>query len=172
MPATGATRLGVSFLRSHTEAQVASICRTHADDPERTREFVEAIRQGVISLDPAAMADRVKRRLIVLGVPEDLLPDRAGEDVQPELYPNLSPQFLRGRLPGQIDAVYRDRESNPTKVGDFLSALRAGFIPLAATPGLRRSHLRKLIEMGHPVERDLADAVLARSVRRRELPQT
>jgi hypothetical protein len=61
-------------------------------------------------------------------------------------YPNLSQNFFRGSVPGQIASVYRDRHNKPEKLQDYKRALADGEVNLGDL--LTRSQAEKLTEMG------------------------
>ena len=61
-------------------------------------------------------------------------------------YPNLTKNFLKGSLKGQINSVHGSRETNPGKVADFKKALADGEIVISSV--LTKGQCDKLTEMG------------------------
>lgn len=127
-----------------TASQLASIRRTHADDPARTASFKAAVQAGRIPLLLHPGEDEARHTLLVLGLdlPPASLPTPAGG------YRHLKPVFLRGTLPGQIETTYRTRATNPGKVAEFRRAIRSGDVVLEAVRGLRVWHLQLLVRLG------------------------
>ena len=62
-------------------------------------------------------------------------------------YPTLSTTFLQGSLIGQINSVFKSRETNPQKVTDFKLALANGDCTWDLRP-LSKSLLAKLQTLG------------------------
>ena len=61
-------------------------------------------------------------------------------------YPTLKPQFFPGSLHGQIDSVYKERNTKPEKLADFKRAIADGAIWLDGE--LPERQVQQLIELG------------------------
>lgn len=148
--------LGPSFMKGSLPGQITSAYAARKDNPEKTREFVEALLAGDISMQDVTLTTVARQRLVEMGFPEDRLPSPPTHGPAAP----LSPTFFRGRLPGQIDSVWGRREK-PEVVQAFKAAIEDGRVRLdyaQLTEGL----LKKLVELGVPVSQDLADAVKAK----------
>ena len=62
-------------------------------------------------------------------------------------YQTLTTNFFKGSLKGQINSVWKTRESKPEKVADFKAAIEAGVIQLDREE-LSPSFMKKLNELG------------------------
>ena len=62
-------------------------------------------------------------------------------------YPTLSTTFFRGSLIGQINSVFKSRETNPQKIADFKQALANGDCTWDLLP-LSKSLIAKLQTLG------------------------
>jgi len=62
-------------------------------------------------------------------------------------YQTLTTNFFKGSLKGQINSIYKTRETKPEKVADFKEAIEAGAIQLDREE-LSPSFMKKLKELG------------------------
>ena len=69
-------------------------------------------------------------------------------------YENLGGTFLNGTLKGQVNSVYKDRQTKPAKVEDFKKAIAAGDVKLGNTV-LPKATVAKLVELGVDVPKNL-----------------
>ena len=94
--------------------------------------------QPAVPVAPAVPADPKPRRT------------RGNGKVKPRAvrkYPALSTTFLQGSLSGQINSVFKSRETNPQKVTDFKLALANGDCTWDSLP-LSKSLIVKLQTLG------------------------
>lgn len=144
----GSTQLSEEFRRAHTEIQVASICRTHYDNPARTREFLAAVESGEIELQVSPDSHETRYALRTLGISPGLVTDRPPP---PDgKYRSLSWQFMRATPKRQLETVYRER-ANRAKWLDFLLAVSDGAITLPAS--LSDRHRSLALKLGVPIYR-------------------
>lgn len=80
----------------------------------------------------------------------------ANEDRKTQ-YPNLNATFFRGSLEGQVNSVYKTKDTNAGKVEDFCKAVAAGEITLGDKP-LKKSIATKLVQLGVEVPAELLPA--------------
>ena len=124
--ALGEALLSRQFLSAHTEAQVASLLRTHHAQPERTAAFVAAVLGGSIRPCLALESNGERRALRMLGVSEHLIGTRPA--APRPLFTHLKPPFFRGSFAGQVDVIYRARHQRLSKVLEFQRAILDGAI--------------------------------------------
>ncbi len=111
---------------------------------------VERASAGIF-LTPSVVQSGVEQRAVP-AVPAGPKPrrTRGNGKVKPRAvrkYPALSTTFLKGSLIGQINSVFKSRETNPQKVTDFKLALANGDCTWDLRP-LSKSLLAKLQTLG------------------------
>jgi len=68
-------------------------------------------------------------------------------------YTHLSRNFFRGAVKGQINSVYKDRETKPEKVAEYKQALKDGDASLGES--ISKQLAKKLVELGVEIPEDV-----------------